>query len=236
MAEGDIGNRGDKGDIRTDDDIWLANFKENYIPGPDERIPEGGEVPKPTALIHVSIGTDKNYEKMVDFYTRFFDAPPVNFRDKRKFGGARACFISWDNRDHRFAILERPGCTFATGRGGIAHAAFQYASLKDLVKLFRQAKKWGIDPTHCINHGQSTSFYYTDPDGNEIETYIDNFDTPELCTEFKHWIQYRPGTDYDMAAGFFDPEKMGELSDQGIDEKILRNRDEVIKFKAEGKL
>ncbi len=37
-------------------------------------------------------------------------------------------------------------------------------------------------------------------------------------------------------AGAFDPEKMAALSDQGIDEKILRNRDEVIRLKAEGKL
>ena len=44
-------------------------------------------------------------------------------------------------------------------------------------------------------------------------------------------------------AGAFDPEKMAALSDQGIclkdegiDEKIPRNRDEVIRLKAEGKL
>ncbi len=36
--------------------------------------------------------------------------------------------------------------------------------------------------------------------------------------------------------GAFDPEKMAALSDQGIDEKILRDRDEVIRLKAEGRL
>src|SRR5690606_33957781 len=100
-----------------------------------------------------------------------------------------------------------------------------------------QVKDWGRSYfAHAINHGQSTSFYYHDPDGNEIETYIDNFDTPEECTHFKHWIQYRPGTDYDMGAGAFDPDKMAKLVDEGMDEKVLRQSDTVIALKAEGKL
>ena len=224
-----------EGDITTDDDVWLENFQKMYLPAEGERI-GAGEAPKPNALIHISIGTDKNYEKMVDFYMKFFNCKVVNYRDKRASGGGRAAFISWDNRDHRFAILERAGCEHAKGRGGIAHGAYQYDSLKDLVALYRQCKAWGIETDQTLNHGQSTSFYYHDPDGNEIETYIDNFDTPEECTHFKHWFQYRPGIDYDMSAGAFDPEKMGALSDEGIDEKILRDRDQVIRLKAEGKL
>lgn len=222
-----------EGDITTDDKVWFENFVEHYLPDDSERIGEG-EAPKPKALIHISIGTDRNFEKMVDFYMKFFNAHVVNYRAKP--GSGRAAFLSWDARDHRFAILERKGARHAEGRAGIAHAAFQYPSLEDLVKLYRQAKKWGLNFTHSINHGQSTSFYYADPDGNEIETYIDNFDTPEECTEFKHWVQYRPGTDYDMQAGAFDPEKMCALVDEGIDEKVLRSRDEVIRLKAEGKL
>lgn len=229
---------GDKGDIRTDDKIWLENFKENYLPREGERIGEG-TVPKPHALVHVSLGTDKNFDKMVDFYMKFFNCHVVNYRDKRTAtgSGGRAAFISFDARDHRFAILERKGAQHAKGRAGIAHIAFQYDSLADLVKLYRQVKAWGLPHfAHAINHGQSTSFYYNDPDGNEIETYIDNFDTPEECTQFKHWIQYRPGTEYDMGAGAFDPDKMAERVDEGMDEKFLRQRDNVIKLKAEGKL
>ena len=46
-----------EGDIRTDDDVWLENFKEMYLPEESERIGEG-QAPKPNALIHISIGTD----------------------------------------------------------------------------------------------------------------------------------------------------------------------------------
>lgn len=229
---------GDKGDIRTDDKVWFENFQENYLPDEKKRIPETS-APKPNALVHVSLGTDENFEEMCDFYMKFFNANPVNYRDKRTADGSggRAAFISFDARDHRFAILERKGSSHAKGRAGIAHIAFQYDSLADLAKLYRQVKSWGRSYfSHAINHGQSTSFYYNDPDGNEIETYIDNFDTPEECTEFKHWIQYRPGTEYNMAAGAFDPDKMCERVDEGLDEKFLRQRDTVIKLKAEGKL
>lgn len=224
-----------EGDIRTDDKVWFENFAEQYLPDGKSSYGEG-TVPRPNALVHISLGTDKNFEKMVDFYMKFFDAHVVNYRDMNTVAGGRAAFISFDGRDHRFAILERPGSTHALGRAGIAHAAFQYESLKDLATLYRRAKAWGMNFTHAINHGQSTSFYYKDPDGNEIETYIDNFDTEEECTHFKHWIQYRPGTDYDMAGGAFDPDKMCALVDEGIDEKVLRDRDEVKRLRAEGKL
>ena len=39
-----------------------------------------------------------------------------------------------------------------------------------------------------------------------------------------------------MSAGAFNPDKMGKLVDEGQDEKFLRQRDNVIKLKAEGKL
>ena len=104
-----------EGDITTDDGVWLANFEDQYLPAVAERIGPGA-APKPNALIHISIGTDKNFEKMVEFYMKFFNAHVVNYRDKRDSGGGRAAFLSWDSRDHRFAILERAGSTHAQGR------------------------------------------------------------------------------------------------------------------------
>ena len=37
---------------------------------------------------------------------------------------------------------------------------------------------------HHINHGPTTSMYYADPDGNNVELQIDNFETPDEATEF----------------------------------------------------
>ncbi len=225
-------------DITTDDDLWYELFDRDYLPKPEDRIAQDGKsVPPPEALVHSSISTCKNFEKMVDFYMTCFNARPINFRDKRDQGGGRAAFLSFDERDHRFAIIERPGWQEKQPKTvGLAHLALQYPNMGELLAVYKQMKAWGIAPVHVLNHGQSNSIYYHDPDGNEVETYIDSFATPEECTKFKHEIQYRPGTDYDMSAGVFDPDKMVELYESGIPEEVLRVREEVIRLKQEGKL
>ncbi len=225
-------------DITTDDDLWMELFERDYLPKPEDRIAKAGEtVPPPEAMVHISINTLKNFEKVVDFYMTCFNAKPINFRDKRNEGGGRAAFLSFDVRDHRFAIIERLGWQEKQPKTvGLAHVALQYPNMGDLLALYKQMKAWGIPTYTVLNHGQSTSIYYLDPDGNEVETYIDNFATPEECTIFKHEIQYRPGTDYDMSLGKFDPDKMVELYESGIPEEVLRVREEVIRLKEEGKL
>ncbi len=225
-------------DITTDDTLWYELFERDYLPKSEDRIAQDGKsVPPPEAIVHTSINTNENFEKMVDFYMTCFNAKPINFRDKRGQGGARAAFLSFDVRDHRFAIIERPGWKQReSGTVCVAHVALQYPNMGDLLALYKQMKAWGVPIHHVLNHGQSTSIYYLDPDGNEVETYIDNFATPEECTIFKHEIQYRPGTDYNMALGEFDPDKMVELYESGIPEETLRVREEVIRLKEEGKL
>jgi len=41
-----------------------------------------------------------------------------------------------------------------------------------------------IEPYWCINHGPTTSLYYHDPDGNQIELQVDNFTTIEQANAF----------------------------------------------------
>jgi hypothetical protein len=41
-----------------------------------------------------------------------------------------------------------------------------------------------IEPHWCINHGPTTSLYYHDPDGNQIELQVDNFTTIEQANAF----------------------------------------------------
>ena len=42
----------------------------------------------------------------------------------------------------------------------------------------------GITPYWCINHGPNLSFYYRDPDGNQVELQIDVFDSPDAVNEW----------------------------------------------------
>jgi hypothetical protein len=41
-----------------------------------------------------------------------------------------------------------------------------------------------MTPVWCVNHGPTTSIYYEDPDGNQLETQVDNFDTVEETDQF----------------------------------------------------
>jgi hypothetical protein len=47
----------------------------------------------------------------------------------------------------------------------------------------RQRKALGVGPYWCVNHGPTISLYYPDPDGNNLDTQVNCFDTPEEATE-----------------------------------------------------
>lgn len=59
------------------------------------------------------------------------------------------------------------------------HCAYTYASLGDLLATYKRLRDGGILPYWCINHGPNLSFYYRDPDGNQVELEIDVFETRE---------------------------------------------------------
>ncbi len=62
--------------------------------------------------------------------------------------------------------------------------AFTYATLADLIGTYERLKAVEIQPTVTINHGPTLSMYYADPDGNNVELQIDNFETAEEAQEF----------------------------------------------------
>ena len=54
--------------------------------------------------------------------------------------------------------------------------AFTFKSLGELLDTYTRLKESGIRPNWCINHGPTTSMYYRNPDNNQGEPLIDNFD------------------------------------------------------------
>mgnify|MGYP003335641172 CR=1 FL=1 len=75
--------------------------------------------------------------------------------------------------------------------------------------LFRSKPSW------TVNHGNSTSFYYEDPDGNTVETMMDNYTSKDTQDYKRHyqWSEYFG----EMAEGNFDPDKMLTLYDMMVD-------------------
>jgi len=152
---------------------------------------------------------------MTEFYKTFlgghttFESPFMNT-------------VTYDTEHHRVAIMAAPPGTTPTRNPsigyGLEHFAFTFADLRSLLTAYQQRKAVGIKPFMCLNHGPTTSIYYRDPDGNQIETQIDNMDV-EGATAFLQTKAFREnpiGTD-------FDPEELlGRLEGGEAEEALLR--------------
>lgn len=151
------------------------------------------KVLSPSVLAHVVLRT-ANLKKMVEFYTIFLGGNVT-------YGNEFISFITYDHEHHRIAIIDVPG----TGpkqptSSGLEHIAFTFPTMADLLLAYRHRKAKGISPVWSVNHGPTTSIYYKDPDGNMLETQVDNFDTIEGANLFmasKLFAENPIGTDVD---------------------------------------
>ena len=164
-----------------------------------EKKSSGEGILAPKTLCHVVLRTvPEKFSAMADFWSTALGGSIVWKNDF-------LCFITYDDEHHRIAIVGREGTTpYPPGevymRSGLAHVAFGYHSLRDLLTAYKQRKNAGIEPVWSVNHGPTTSIYYADPDGNEIETQVDNFHDPEEATDFMNspqWVENPVGTDID---------------------------------------
>jgi catechol-2,3-dioxygenase len=178
----------------------------------------GKTVVQPIRLAHIVLKTmPQNYQAMVQFYKAFLNA-------EASYENDFLSFLTYDQEHHRVAIAVFP----ETGpkipkSAGLAHFAFTFASLQDLALAYRQRKLHDIEPFWCVNHGPTTSMYYKDPDGNEIETQVDNFDTNEQVNVFMRSPMFAEnpiGVD-------FDPEDLIKRLDSGESEQSIKKRREI---------
>ena len=127
---------------------------------------------RPSQLAHLVLRTP-NYRAMCDFYMTLLNAKPA-------FANDLATFLRYDEEHHRLVITNTPQLSIPSGPiAGLAHFAFTYRSLEELLGTYLRVGTQGIKPCWCINHGFTTSMYYYDPDGNQVETQYDNMGTEE---------------------------------------------------------
>ena len=150
----------------------------------------------PTKLAHYVIRA-KRWDEMLSWYRTVFNL-------ETSFEAPVIAFLTYDEEHHRIAFLNTAHLPAPAGQQtGVDHVAFCYANLADLLATWERLKALGIEPFWCINHGMSTSMYYRDPDGNEIELQVDNFPTMREC---KNWFASEAfaanpiGVDFDPAA------------------------------------
>lgn len=154
---------------------------------------------------------------MLNFWSSFLGA-------ERVFENDFIAFLRYDEEHHRVAIIQEPDTgPRVASTAGLHHVAFSYPSLRALLSAHKEREKIGIEPAWCVNHGPTTSIYYKDPDGNAIETQVDNFDTVEEANVFMTSEMFRVnpiGTD-------IDPHDLLRQLDSGADERVLKKRVEI---------
>lgn len=137
------------------------------------------------------------------------------------FGNEQLAFLTYDGEHHRLAVVNAPGLVQQPGNvTGLHHVSYTYAHLGDLVATYERLAGLGIQPVFCCNHGPTTSIYYADPDGNQIELQVENYDSVEESTRFFYTDAFKRnpiGVD-------FDPRELARRYHAGEDEHLLKMR------------
>ncbi len=132
------------------------------------------------------------YEEMAAFYTHllghgpFFertpdpDAPPRPPGMPERAVDVRLAFFRITAHSQVLGLFGIDSLAGADAAGpGLHHFQFGVAALGELVAQHEHMAAIGVRPHRAANHGQATSFYFRDPDGNIVEFSCSNFDTME---------------------------------------------------------
>lgn len=138
----------------------------------------------PARLAHIVFRTNQ-LDVMIEWYCRVLEARIV-------FRNESIAFLTYDEEHHRVAIIggdfpvagERP-------RVGFYHAAFAYDTLEALLDTGDRLAKEGVYPWRLIHHGPTISYYYADPDGNDVELQVDCFENADDATAYMESEQFR---------------------------------------------
>jgi len=123
-----------------------------------------------------------HYLGHVVFYVKDLDRSLAFYRDLlgfqevgRAFGGSAAALTS--GRTHHELLLIEVGDAPRPPSGqrlGLYHIGIKIGeSLQDLRSAKTELERAGVTITGMSDHTVSQSLYLTDPDGNEIELYVD---------------------------------------------------------------
>jgi len=169
----------------------------------------------PKKLSHLVLQTNRR-PQMVDWYCTVLGAELL-------YENPHIAFISYDDEHHRVAFVD-PGpladkapaegkTARAGGEVGLHHVAFTMGSLDDLADQYLDLRDKGIRPHRCVNHGVTTSMYYYDPDRNQVELLVDNFET---AIEGQAYMRRRSSSDKNPVGIDFDPDEMVKRIRNGL--------------------
>jgi catechol-2,3-dioxygenase len=167
-------------------------------------------------LAHFGLRT-RDLPRAIDWYRSALEA-------EVRFQNELAAFMSFDDEHHRFVLWddgetgERPD-----NARGVDHIGFNCGGPSDLADEYHRLKKRGITPVLCVNHHFTSSLYYRDPDGNEVEITCDNMPTKAECAAFMGTRQMAAAMQPPLFGAEVDPEELLRLRNESApDEELAR--------------
>lgn len=128
-------------------------------------------------LAHYGLRTH-DLDRATDWYAKTLGARTL-YRDDL------LAFMSFDDEHHRIVIWndgetsKRP-----SDAGGVDHVGYSCGGPEQLADECERLSRLGVTPFAAVNHGFTSSLYYHDPDGNEVEITCDNFTTKKECADW----------------------------------------------------
>jgi catechol-2,3-dioxygenase len=157
---------------------------------------------------HVNFKTTR-LDEMIEWYSTVVGAEVI-------FRYDLGAWLSNDGANHRIALLAFPNFVDDPDKDthtGMHHTAFEYRSFDDLNQNYLRLRDAGITPALCLDHGMTFSYYYADPDGNNVELQCDVFGD---WSKSKEWMQTSIDFRNDPLGKFVDPEKVAADRAEGM--------------------
>jgi catechol-2,3-dioxygenase len=157
---------------------------------------------------HFNLKTTR-LQEMIDFYAALVGAEVIHQDDL-------GAWLSNDEANHRIALLAFPNFVDdpeKETRTGMHHSAFEYASFDDLNASYLRLRDAGITPALCLDHGMTLSYYYADPDGNNVELQVDCFGD---WAKSKQWMEDSAEFKANPIGVFVDPEQIAAARAGGM--------------------
>lgn len=123
---------------------------------------------RPTMVGHVHLKV-RDVERAVDFYTSVLGLAVEEHH-------GRFAFLSFGERHHDVALQEVGADADSDGPQrrsvGLYHAAFEVERPDALAAIYDRLLERGVQVSP-VDHGISKALYFSDPDGNGLELYLD---------------------------------------------------------------
>ena len=152
------------------------------------------------------------------------DARPGDYGGQTRASDLSMCFFRLSAAypyTQVIGLFEEPGTATTAARGapGLHHMQLMSENIAELIDKYDSLAEAGLHPHRSANHGPFTSFYYRDPDGNNVELTTQNFPTFEAMTEFMR----SPGFKANPSGVELDPEAFVGRFKSGVSvEELVR--------------